>query len=401
MNILERFLNYVAIDTQSAEESKTVPSTLKQLDLAKVILEELKSFGLVDVILSKSGILYGTLIGEESITPIGFISHLDTSPEASGKNVKPRIIKDYQGTDIVLNETTIMSPINFPSLKRHIGKTLIVTDGKTLLGADDKAGIVEIMEMLSFLSQNPQIKHGNIYVAFTPDEEIGGGIADFDFSIFKAKFAYTVDGGEIEGLSYENFNAASAIVKITGVSVHPGDAKNKMINSISLAEKFDSLLGEVKRPENTEGYEGFNHLISINGTTAQTEMEYIIRNHDLSKLNEQRKSFVEAAKYLNKCYGKELIEVIIKDSYYNMRNLIEKDMSSVNLALDSMKSLGIDPVISPIRGGTDGAKLTRMGMNTPNLGTGGYNYHGIYEYACLDEMILAAKLIIKICEKAK
>ncbi|MEG0528748.1 MAG: peptidase T [Bacilli bacterium] len=401
MNILERFLNYVAIDTQSAEESKTIPSTLKQLDLAKVILEELKSFGLVDVILSKSGILYGTLIGEESITPIGFISHLDTSPEASGKNVKPRIIKDYQGTDIVLNETTIMSPINFPSLKRHIGKTLIVTDGKTLLGADDKAGIVEIMEMLSFLSQNPQIKHGNIYVAFTPDEEIGGGIADFDFSIFKAKFAYTVDGGEIEGLSYENFNAASAIVKITGVSVHPGDAKNKMINSISLAEKFDSLLGEVKRPENTEGYEGFNHLISINGTTAQTEMEYIIRNHDLSKLNEQRKSFVEAAKYLNKCYGKELIEVIIKDSYYNMRNLIEKDMSSVNLALDSMKSLGIDPVISPIRGGTDGAKLTRMGMNTPNLGTGGYNYHGIYEYACLDEMILAAKLIIKICEKAK
>ncbi|MEG1565111.1 MAG: peptidase T [Bacilli bacterium] len=401
MNILNRFLAYVAIDTQSAEESKTVPSTLKQLDLAKVLAIELKAYGLVDVILSSSGILYGTLKGDETITPIGFISHLDTSPEASGKDVKPRIINNYQGNEIALNETTIMSPINFPSLKRHIGKTLIVTDGKTLLGADDKAGIAEIVEMLSYFSKNPQVKHGNIYVAFTPDEEIGGGVSDFDFTIFKAKFAYTVDGGEIEGLSYENFNAASAIVKITGVSVHPGDAKNKMINSISLAEKFDSLLGEVKRPENTEGYEGFNHLISLNGTTAYTEMEYIIRNHDLSKLNEQRKSFVEAAKYLNKCYEKELIEVIIKDSYYNMRNLIEKDMSSVNLAIDSMKSMGIDPVISPIRGGTDGAKLTRMGMNTPNLGTGGYNYHGIYEYACLEEMEAAASLIIEICKKAK
>ncbi|MEG0977615.1 MAG: peptidase T [Bacilli bacterium] len=401
MNILNRFLAYVAIDTQSAEESKTVPSTLKQLDLAKVLAIELKAYGLVDVILSSSGILYGTLKGDENITPIGFISHLDTSPEASGKDVKPRIINNYQGNEIALNETTIMSPINFPSLKRHIGKTLIVTDGKTLLGADDKAGIAEIVEMLSYFSKNPQVKHGNIYVAFTPDEEIGGGVSDFDFTIFKAKFAYTVDGGEIEGLSYENFNAASAIVKITGVSVHPGDAKNKMINSISLAEKFDSLLGEVKRPENTEGYEGFNHLISLNGTTAYTEMEYIIRNHDLSKLNEQRKSFVEAAKYLNKCYEKELIEVIIKDSYYNMRNLIEKDMSSVNLAIDSMKSIGIDPVISPIRGGTDGAKLTRMGMNTPNLGTGGYNYHGIYEYACLEEMEAAASLIIEICKKAK
>ncbi|MEG1739453.1 MAG: peptidase T [Bacilli bacterium] len=401
MNILNRFLAYVAIDTQSAEESKTVPSTLKQLDLAKVLAIELKAYGLVDVILSSSGILYGTLKGDENITPIGFISHLDTSPEASGKDVKPRIINNYQGNEIALNETTIMSPINFPSLKRHIGKTLIVTDGKTLLGADDKAGIAEIVEMLSYFSKNPQVKHGNIYVAFTPDEEIGGGVSDFDFTIFKAKFAYTVDGGEIEGLSYENFNAASAIVKITGVSVHPGDAKNKMINSISLAEKFDSLLGEVKRPENTEGYEGFNHLISLNGTTAYTEMEYIIRNHDLSKLNEQRKSFVEAAKYLNKCYEKELIEVIIKDSYYNMRNLIEKDMSSVNLAIDSMKSMGIDPVISPIRGGTDGAKLTRMGMNTPNLGTGGYNYHGIYEYACLEEMEAAASLIIEICKKAK
>lgn len=401
MNILNRFLAYVAIDTQSAEESKTVPSTLKQLDLAKVLAIELKAYGLVDVILSSSGILYGTLKGDETITPIGFISHLDTSPEASGKDVKPRIINNYQGNEIALNETTIMSPINFPSLKRHIGKTLIVTDGKTLLGADDKAGIAEIVEMLSYFSKNPQVKHGNIYVAFTPDEEIGGGVSDFDFTIFKAKFAYTVDGGEIEGLSYENFNAASAIVKITGVSVHPGDAKNKMINSISLAEKFDSLLGEVKRPENTEGYEGFNHLISLNGTTAYTEMEYIIRNHDLSKLNEQRKSFVEAAKYLNKCYEKELIEVIIKDSYYNMRNLIEKDMSSVNLAIDSMKSIGIDPVISPIRGGTDGAKLTRMGMNTPNLGTGGYNYHGIYEYACLEEMEAAASLIIEICKKAK
>lgn len=401
-DLLKRFLKYVSIHTTSCEESNSKPSTSNQLELAKILQGELEELGLKNVVLTKSGIVYALLpANSKGIKPIGFIAHMDTSPEASGLNVKQNIIEKYNGKDIKLGQDKVLSVKQFPSLKRHIGKTIITTSGDTLLGADDKAGISEIMEMLVYFIKNKELFHGDIYVAFTPDEEIGGGIDDFDFSIFKAKFAYTVDGGEVEELAFENFNAASAEVTIKGLSVHPGDAKDKMVNSILIGMEFNSLLNVRERPENTENYEGFNHLIDIKGDTAETKMSYIIRNHDLSLLKKQKDEFLRAESFINEKYAKELVKVELKDSYFNMREIIEKDMTPVNVALEAIKKAGIEPVIKPIRGGTDGAKLTRLGLPTPNIGTGGYNYHGVYEYACLDEMDKVTEILVNIVKTVK
>lgn len=396
--VLERFLKYTAIDTQSNPESKTSPSTSKQFDLARLLVKELEDLGLEDISLDERCYVMAKLpANEEGLVPIGFIAHMDTSPDLSGKDVKPRLIENYDGGDIVLDEERgiVTSLKDYPEIGDFKGQTLIVTDGSTLLGADDKAGIAEIMTGIEFLVNNPQIRHGDIMVAFTPDEEIGCGADYFDVDKFGAKYAYTFDGGQVGELEYENFNAASALVKIQGRNVHPGSAKGKMVNSIYIAGKVMEAFPENKRPETTEGYEGFFHLNDIKGSTEETVLNYIIRDHDRVKFEDMKAFFEATISDLSKEHGGR-ISLTIQDSYYNMREVIEDHMEVVDIAVKAMENLDIEPRIIPIRGGTDGSRLSFMGLPCPNLFAGGINFHGRNEMISLEALEAGARLLIEI-----
>lgn len=399
--VLERFLKYISIDTQSDPESKTSPSTSKQFDLAGLLVKELEDLGLEDISLDERCYVMARLAAnEEDLVPIGFIAHMDTSPDLSGKDVKPRLIENYDGGDIVLDEERgiVTSLKDYPEIGDFKGQTLIVTDGSTLLGADDKAGIAEIMTGIEFLVNNPQIRHGDIMVAFTPDEEIGCGADYFDVDKFGAKYAYTFDGGQVGELEYENFNAASALVKIQGRNVHPGSAKGKMVNSIYIAGKVMEAFPENKRPETTEGYEGFFHLNDIKGSTEETVLNYIIRNHDRAKFEDMKAFFEATISDLSKEHGGR-ISLTIQDSYYNMREVIEDHMEVVDIAVKAMENLDIEPRIIPIRGGTDGSRLSFMGLPCPNLFAGGINFHGRNEMISLEALEAGARLLIEIAKE--
>ena len=400
IDVIEKFLRYVKIDTQSDDTTGTSPSTMKQHDLAELLFEEMKGIGVSDVFYDKEHCyVYGRIPatkGFENAPSIGFIAHMDTSDEVSGKDVKPRIVEKYSGDDIELSADgkIVLSPKSFPELKNHVGEDLIVTDGSTLLGADDKAGVAEIMSMAETLLTDASIQHGPVMIAFTPDEEIGEGTAFFDIDRFGARFAYTVDGGKLGELEYENFNAAEGKIKVNGRSVHPGDAKNKMINASLLCFEFHSLLPVFQNPMYTEKREGFFHLTEINGSTESATASYIIRDHDEALFNEKKELFKAAADFLNKKYGEGTVEVTIRDQYFNMIEKIRPHMHLVDNAKKVMTSLGIDPIDVPIRGGTDGAALSYKGLPCPNLCTGGYNYHGKYEYASAQEMRKVVDIII-------
>lgn len=400
MEIKERFLNYVSFDTQSDSYSHTVPSTSKQLKLGNYLVEELKSLGIENAKIDEFGVVYGTIPSNNNHQGdvIGFIAHMDTSPDASGKDIHPQIIKNYQGQKITLNEDKklYLDPEQYPQLLHLIHHDLITTDGTTLLGADDKAGIAIIMQMVEYLHTHPEFKHNDIQIAFTPDEEIGCGSNHFDVKYFNADYAYTIDGGDIHIVEYENFNAFSAKVNIHGRSIHPGSAKNKMINSTRVAYEFDSLLPVHMRPESTEGYEGFNHLHAIQGTCEETTMDYIIRNHDLQQAKKQCQEFIDIVEFLNKKYGYQIIDLTITESYLNMKEALKDHMFIVEQALAAIKENGLDAYCSPIRGGTDGARLTFMGLPCPNLGTGGFNYHGPYEYCSLTMMEKQVEILLHI-----
>jgi len=401
-HLLERFLKYVKIDTQSNEESNTSPSTDKQWNLAHLLVQELKSIGLNDAFVDEHCYVYASLPSNitdgRNIPTVGFIAHIDTSPEFTAENVNPQIIKNYDGQDIILNKekNMILSPKDFPELKNYIGKTLITTDGTTLLGADDKAGIAEIITAIEYLVNNPQIKHGTIKIAFTPDEEIGRGTKHFDIQTFDADFAYTLDGGEIGELQFENFNAAEAKITINGRSVHPGTAKNKMINSQNVALELLSMLPQHQRPEYTENYQGFYHLISFGGNVSQTKLHLIIRDHDRKKFEQKKSLLNKIVEIINYKYQNPIVDLTIKDQYYNMREKIENVMHIIDIAKQAMIMADIIPLIKPIRGGTDGAMLSYMGLPTPNLFTGGHNFHGPYEYIPLESMQKATEVIINI-----
>jgi len=402
-DVIEKFLRYVKVDTQSDPDSGTSPSTMKQHDLAKLLRDELTEIGASDVYYDeKHCYVYATIPSNISDGKqrykIGFVSHMDTSDEVSGKDVNPRIIDGYEGSDIILSKDgkVVLSPKDFPELLNHIGEDLIVTDGTTLLGADDKAGVSEIMTMAETLLLNPDIKHGEIKIAFTPDEEIGEGTAYFDIERFGADFAYTVDGGKLGELEYENFNAAEGTIIVHGRSVHPGDAKNKMINAALICYEFHSMLPVFQNPMYTEKREGFYHLTDIKGGTENAEASYIIRDHDEQLFNEKKKLFCYAAEYLNKKYGEGTVEIKIRDQYYNMIEKIRPHMHLVDNAKKVMEELSITPIDSPIRGGTDGAALSYKGLPCPNLCTGGYNYHGKYEYASIQEMRSVVDILLGI-----
>lgn len=399
MNVVERFLKYISYDTMSDPNSTSAPTTSKQLLLAKELVEEMKNLGIENALVDEFGIVYGWIEANivDPIPAIGFIAHMDTSPDMSGLKVTPRIIRNYDGSTILLNDEQkiTMSPNEFASLNNHIGKDLIVTDGTTLLGADDKAGIAEIMTMVEQLLQSER-PHGKICIAFTPDEEVGHGTDHFNIAKFGACYAYTVDGGEVDCIDYENFNAASCHIKIQGSSIHPGSAKNKMVNASLIAMLFQSMLPVQETPEFTEGYEGFHHLTSVRGACEEAELEYIIRNHNEEIFARQKADFIRIANYINDRFGENTVTCSIQDSYANMRQIIEKDMTIVQRVKTAMQSIGIQPRSLPIRGGTDGARLTYDGLPCPNLGTGGYNYHGKYEYACIQEMEQSVALLLQI-----
>ena len=402
MNIEERFLKYVSYDTQSDEYSNTTPSTLKQLDLAKELVKEMLEIGISDAHLDKYGIVYGTIKGNGGTGDIiGFIAHMDTSPDASGKNIKPQKITNYDGSIIELNKELGLSlnPEEFTSLKKMIGHDLITTDGTTLLGADDKAGVAIIMDFANYLYQHPEIKHNDIKIAFTPDEEVGRGTDNFNVKKFNAKYAYTVDGGDIAEYNYENFNAYSANVEITGKSIHPGNAKNKMISAINLAIEFENMLPEEKKPYYTDGYDGFNHLHHLEGNCEKATLEYIIRNHDLQLAKKQIADFERIKTYLNDKYNYEAINLDINESYLNMAEIIKENYYIIEKLQAAMKKVGIESYASPIRGGTDGARLTFMGLPCPNIGTGGENYHGPFEFVSLTMMKQAVKIITEIVKE--
>lgn len=396
--IVERFKRYIAVDTRSDETSKTCPSTPGQLELGALLVEELKEIGLTDARQDENGYVYASLESnmERKVPTIGFIAHLDTSPDLDGKCTNPQIIK-YQGGDIKLNDQYTMTVEEFPFLKDLVGKELMVTDGTTLLGADDKAGIAEIIDAMEYLIQHPEIKHGDIRIAFTPDEEIGRGADLFDVEGFGADFAYTLDGGPLGELEYENFNAAIVKIQIQGKNVHPGTAKNIMINSQLVAMDIEAMLPRNEKPEYTEGYEGFYLLTRFTGTVDSSEMNYIIRDHSRAKFEAKKDYLRNVIDFLNQKYG-EIITIEIKDSYYNMKEKIEPHMEIIELAKESMMEIGIEPLIRPIRGGTDGARLSYMGLPCPNLFTGGYNYHGRFEFIPLESMKKASQLIVKIIE---
>jgi len=399
-NLVERFLKYVSIDTMSIEESKTVPSTPGQLVLAKELKKELKGLGLKDISLDDNGYLMATLPAntDKDIPTIGFLAHMDTSDGASGANVKPNIVRNYDGKDILLNKekNLVLSPGDFPELRSYIGQDLITTDGTTLLGADDKAGIAEIITAVEYLLQHPELPHGTIRVAFTPDEEISRGTDYFDVEKFDADFAYTIDGGVLGELEYENFNGARADIVINGRSVHPGSAKNKMINSMQVAMEFGSMLPEAESPQHTEGYEGFYLLERISGTIETTLMKYIIRDFDRSKLEARKDRIRKIAGYLNEKYGRNTIVLDVADQYFNMKEKIEPVIHVVDNAKKAMLEAGVAPIVKPIRGGTDGARLSFKGLPTPNIFTGGHNYHGRYEYIPVNSMEKAVEVIIKL-----
>lgn len=401
--IIDRFFEYVKIETTSDESSTSIPSTLGQLTLGKYIAGELKSLGLEKVSIDQNGYVTATLPANThgDIPVIGFIAHMDTSPDMSGKNVAPRLIENYDGGDILLDtaEKIVLSPRDFPELSTLIGKTIVTTDGSTLLGADNKAGIAEIVTAVEYLINNPEIIHGEIRIAFTPDEEIGRGADHFDIEAFGANWAYTIDGGPVGELEFENFNAASAKIAIIGRNVHPGTAKNKMINSIHIAYELDSMLPSNQRPEYTEGYEGFFHLMRIDGTVEKTELSYIIRDHSMEEFNKKKSILQEAVGYINRKHG-QVAELTLKDSYFNMREKIEQAYHIIELAEKAMLRLNIEPTIKPIRGGTDGSRLSFMGLPCPNLFTGGYNFHGKYEFITVEGMKLAALTIVEIARLA-
>ena len=404
-NLIKRFVKYAKVHTTSSEDSETVPSTEIQKDLGKILVEDLKEIGLSDAYMDDKGYVYATLKSntDKNLKKIGFIAHMDTSPAASGENVNPQIHRNYDGGDIVVNKekNIVLSPSEFSILSEKVGKTIITSDGTTLLGADDKAGITEIIEALKYIIENPQIEHSDIKVCFTPDEEVGRGADFFDVEGFNTDFAYTVDGGEIGELEYENFNASSVDIKIIGKSVHPGSAYNVMINAAAVATEFNSMVPQNEVPEKTKGYEGFYMLTSISGEVDEAKLSYILRDFDLDGLNQRKAKIEEIAKILQQKYGEDRIIVEIKDSYYNMKEKIEPVMYIIDLAKKAMKDADIEPKIVPIRGGTDGARISYMGIPTPNLFTGGYNFHGYYEYAVAEEMEKAKEVIINIVKNNK
>lgn len=401
-NVVRRFLKYVSFDTMSIEASKSVPSTPGQLVLARELKKELEELGLKDVSLDDNGYLMATLPAnsDKSIPTIGFLAHIDTSDGASGANIKPNIVKDYDGKEILLNKekNLVLSPKDFPELKNYIGQDLITTDGTTLLGADDKAGIAEIITAVEYLLKHPELSHGIIRIAFTPDEEISRGTDHFDIEKFNADFAYTIDGGVLGELEYENFNAARADILINGRSVHPGSAKNKMINSMQVAMEFNSMIPESETPQHTEGYEGFYLLERISGSIETTSMKYIVRDFDKSKLEERKNRIRKIADYLNDKYGDNTVVPEIANQYFNMREKIEPVIHVVDNVRKAMAAVGITPIVKPIRGGTDGARLSFKGLPTPNIFTGGHNYHGRYEYVPINSMEKAVEVIIKLIE---
>ncbi|NND09649.1 MAG: peptidase T [Flavobacteriaceae bacterium] len=401
-DIIKRFVSYVVIDTESDPDSETTPSSKKQWNLAQKLVEELKDIGMEEVTIDENAYIMATLPSnvDHDVPTIGFISHFDTTPDFRGANVNPQIIENYDGKDIILNEEQdiILSPDYFEDLLLYKGQTLITTDGTTLLGADDKAGICEIISAIEYLIQNPEIKHGRIRVGFTPDEEIGRGAHKFDVNKFGAEWAYTMDGGRIGEMEYENFNAASAKLIVKGKIVHPGYAKNKMVNSMLIASEFIQALPKNEIPQETEGYEGFFHLQSMKGEVEETILEYIVRDHDKVLFEERKNLILETVKRINTKYAKEVIEIEIKDQYFNMKEKVEPVMHIVDIAKKAIESIGLKPEIKAIRGGTDGSQLSYMGLPCPNIFTGGHNYHGRYEYIPVESMIKATEVICKITE---
>lgn len=397
--IVERFLRYIAIDTQSDENATTQPSTTKQLDLQQLLLRELTEMGIAAT-LDQYGYLMASIPAnaEGNIPPIGFIAHVDTSPDCSGKNIKPQVISNYTGGDIVLNKdrNIVLSEKIFPELRNYHNQTLITTDGTTLLGADDKAGVAAIMHAANYIMKHPEIKHGEIKIAFTPDEEVGRGVEHFDTAKFGAKYAYTIDGGEIGELEYENFNAASATLLIHGTNIHPGYAKGKMINAARIAMEIDSMIPKDERPENTEGYQGFYHLTGMTAKVEEATMHYIIRDHNNDKFLQRKANLTAIAQSINNKYGPSTVEITITDSYYNMREMIEPHMHIVEKAIQAMTDCDVVPKVRPIRGGTDGASLSFKGIPCPNIFAGGHNFHGRYEYLPAPSMMKAADVIVRI-----
>lgn len=402
MTVIERFLKYVTFDTQSDESTDVTPSTPKQMVFAQYLKTELEELGLKDISLDENGYLFATLPSnvDHEVPVVGFIAHMDTSPDMSGENVKPRIVEKYDGKDIPLcaEENIILSPANFPELLDHVGEDLIVTDGHTLLGADDKAGIAEIVGAVAYLIAHPEIKHGDIRIGFNPDEEIGLGAHKFDVEKFGAKWAYTMDGGEVGELEFENFNAAAAKIRVKGRNVHPGYAKNKMINSLLVANEYASLLPADETPGTTEGYEGFYHLIGMEGEVENTVLSYIVRDHDREKFEVRKQALLDYAAQLNEKYGEGTVTVELKDQYYNMRQQVEPLMHIIDIAFAAMQEAGVTPKVKAIRGGTDGAQLSFKGLPCPNIFAGGLNFHGRYEFVPVQSIEKAMNVVVKIAE---
>ena len=400
MNLTERFLNYTKFDTQSAEDADCVPSTSKQLLFAEYLKKELETEGLSDVELDEKGYIYATLKSniKEKVPTIGFISHYDTSPDCSGADIKAQIVHNYNGGEIQLSEGIISSPRKFPELLHHIGEDLIVTDGHTLLGADDKAGIAEIVQAMCYLRDHKEIKHGDIRIAFNPDEEIGMGAHHFDVEKFNCEWAYTMDGGDVGELEFENFNAASAKITIKGISVHPGYAKGKMINANALAAELAMMLPQDEKPETTEGYQGFYHLLGIESHVEQAKMSYIIRDHDRETFEDRKHFMLRCVEQMNEKYGEGTVTCEVKDQYYNMKEKIDPQMHVIDLVLHAMQDCGVAPKVKPIRGGTDGAQLSFKGLPCPNIFAGGVNFHGPYEFISIQVMEKALEVIVRICE---
>ena len=411
MDILERFLNYTKFDTQSAEDSTSVPSTQKQLVFAEYLRKELEAEGLSEVEMDDKGYIYATLKAntKDEVPTIGFISHYDTSPDCSGADVRPQIIRSYDGSDIVLGarqpadggEGTadiVMSPKRFPELLQHVGEDLVVTDGTTLLGADDEAGIAEIVQAMVYLQEHKEIKHGRIRVAFNPDEEIGMGAHHFDVERFGCEWAYTMDGGDVGELEFENFNAASAKITIKGVSVHPGYAKGKMVNAAALAAELAGMMPKDETPETTEGYQGFYHLLGIRASVEEAHLSYIIRDHDHDRFEDRKRFVAKCAELMNEKYGEGTVRAEVKDQYYNMKEKIDPQMHVIDLVLHAMQAVGVAPKVKAIRGGTDGAQLSFRGLPCPNIFAGGVNFHGPYEFVSVQSMEKAMQVIVKLCE---
>lgn len=396
--LTNRFLKYVSFDTQSSESSDTTPSTDKQMVFAEFLRDELESIGLKDVELDSNGYLYATLPSnmDRQVPTVGFIAHMDTSPDCSGKDVRPRIIENYDGTDIILSEGIVTTPSKFPELLMHIGEDIIVTDGHTLLGADDKAGIAEIVQAMVYLMEHPEIKHGTVRVGFNPDEEIGLGAHKFDVEKFGCQFAYTMDGSEVGEIEFENFNAASAKIVINGRSVHPGYAKDKMINAARVATELTQMLPQDETPETTEGYQGFYHLVGMSGGCEQASLSFIIRDHDRALFEQRKEKIREVVAAINEKYGQGVAELELKDQYYNMREKVEPMMYVVDIAKDAVKSVGAEPKVKAIRGGTDGAQLSFMGLPCPNIFAGGLNFHGPHEFCPVQSMQKAMMTVVNI-----